>query len=64
MDKVNLNKIVYSRNQYQKVIDTNFTQLGPQSSTNTQTGSTVAEFFDLYNQLYLHHKYLFLKNHI
>jgi len=54
MDAVNLNKTVYSRNQYGKVIDTNFTQLVPQSSqTSTQqTGPTVAEFFNLYNQLF------------
>jgi hypothetical protein len=53
MDKVNINKTVYSKNQYEKVIDTNFTQLVPQSSqTSQQTGPTVAEFFDAYNQLF------------
>lgn len=54
MDKVNINKTVYSKNQYKKVIDTNFTQLVPQSSqaSTQQTGPTVAEFFNLYNQLF------------
>ena len=53
MDKVNINKTVYSKNQYEKVIDTNFTQLVPQSSQiSQQTGPTVAEFFDMYNQLF------------
>lgn len=54
MNTVDINKIVYSRNQYGKVINTNFTQLVPQSSqtSNQQTGPTVAEFFDLYNQLF------------
>lgn len=53
MSIVNINKTVYSKNQYEKVIDTTFTQLVPQSSQIQQTGGpTVAEFFDLYNQLF------------
>jgi hypothetical protein len=53
MDKVNINKTVYSKSQYGKVINTNFTQLVPQSSQmSQQTGPTVAEFFDMYNQLF------------
>ena len=52
MDKVNISKTVYSKNQYEKVINTAFTQLVPQSSQTQQTGPTVTEFFDLYNQLF------------
>ena len=54
MNKINLNKTVYSKNQYQKVIDTSFTQLNPQTSqtlAQQNNGPTVAEFFDLYNFL-------------
>lgn len=54
MDKININKTVYSKNQYEKVINTTFTQLVSQPSQTPiqQTGPTVAEFFDLYNQLF------------
>jgi hypothetical protein len=50
---VTLQKQVYDKNQYQKVIDTSFTQLV--QPTTTSTGSilpTVNEFFDYYNQLF------------
>jgi len=52
-EQILLTKLVYDKNQYQKVIDTTFTQLvqpAPQA-----TGSalpTINEFFDYYNQLF------------
>jgi len=51
--QVKLTKQVYDKNQYQKVIDTSFTQL-VQPPTNS-TGSvlpSVDQFFDYYNQLF------------
>jgi hypothetical protein len=51
--QVNLTKQVYDKNQYQKVIDTSFTQLV--QPTTAVTGSTlpsVDQFFDFYNQLF------------
>ena len=51
--QVNLTKQVYDKNQYQKVIDTSFTQLV--QPVTTPTGSalpTVNQFFDYYNQLF------------
>ena len=53
MSQVNLNKTVFEKRQYQKVIDTSFTQLVPQTSITTQEQTTtVDEFFDYYNQLF------------
>jgi len=54
MDKVNLQKKVYSKTQYPKVIDTSFTQLIPpidQTQVNAPTIS-VDQFFAYYNQLF------------
>ncbi len=51
--QVKLIKQVYDKNQYQKVIDTSFTQLV--QPVTTLTGSalpTVNQFFDYYNQLF------------
>jgi hypothetical protein len=51
--QVTLTKQVYDKNQYQKVIDTSFTQLV--QPTTAVTGSTlpsVNQFFDYYNQLF------------
>jgi hypothetical protein len=51
--QVTLTKQVYDKNQYQKVIDTSFTQLV--QPTTIATGSTllsVNQFFDYYNQLF------------
>ena len=51
--EVQLTKQVYSKTQYQKVIDTSFTQLV--QPTISPTGSalpTVSQFFDFYNQLF------------
>jgi hypothetical protein len=50
--QIKLTKQVYDKNQYQKVIDTSFTQL---VQTTTPTGSalpSVNQFFDYYNQLF------------
>ena len=61
MDKINLNKRVYSKPQYEKVIDTKFSQLvSPLSTTNTSNVSNIAsnadisidQFFSYYNQLF------------
>ena len=52
-EQIVLTKLVYDKNQYQKVIDTTFTQLV--QPTLQVTGSalpTVNEFFDYYNQLF------------
>ena len=52
-EQIALTKQVYDKNQYQKVIDTTFTQLV--QPTSQATGSalpTVNEFFDFYNQLF------------
>ncbi len=50
--QIKLTKQVYDKNQYQKVIDTSFTQL---VQPTTPTGSalpSVNQFFDYYNQLF------------
>jgi hypothetical protein len=51
--QVTLTKQIYNKDQYQKVIDTSFTQLV--QPTTAATGSTlpsVNQFFDYYNQLF------------
>jgi hypothetical protein len=51
--QVTLTKQVYDKNQYQKVIDTTFTQLvQPASQATGSALPTVNEFFDYYNQLF------------
>jgi len=62
MEKVNLNKRVYSKIQYEKVIDTKFSQLGntitPTPSTLAQTANAIDptveidKFFQDYNRLF------------
>jgi len=52
-EQIQLTKQVYDKNQYQKVIDTSFTQLV--QPTTQITGSvlpSVNQFFDYYNQLF------------
>ena len=52
MEIINLNKKVYAKNQYERVIDTKFSQL---ASTPTETtlvvspSISVQEFFQYYN---------------
>ena len=51
--QVQLTKQVYDKNQYQKVIDTSFTQLVQPVTTPTgSTLPTVDQFFTYYNQLF------------
>jgi hypothetical protein len=54
MEQINLNKKVYAKNQYEKVIDTQFSQLAntqPSAITPTPTIS-VSEFFQNYTQIF------------
>jgi hypothetical protein len=51
--KVNLNKEVYNKEQYEQVIDTSFTQLiDPLTANAEPTLPTVEEFFQNYNDLF------------
>ena len=51
--QVTLTKQVYDKNQYQKVIDTSFTQLVQPTTTTTDSAlPSVDQFFDYYNQLF------------
>jgi hypothetical protein len=54
MEKLNLSKKVYAKNQYEKVIDTTFSQLATSPSPNvtTQPIISVDEFFQNYNQIF------------
>lgn len=58
MEKVNLNKVVYSKNQYEKVIDTKFSQLANTLSNEeirqiiTSPSITVEQFFSYYDELF------------
>jgi len=51
----NLNKKLYVKNQYEKVIDTNFSQLATSLSSNNIPTSTItiSEFFKYYEELFL-----------
>jgi hypothetical protein len=52
-ENVNLNKQVFDKNQYTKVIDTSFKQLGVQTiQEQLNQQPTVDEFFALYNDLF------------
>jgi retron-type reverse transcriptase len=44
-------KLVYDKNQYEKVIDTSFTQLVPQPTSSAPT-VTVSQFFQYYQDLF------------
>ena len=51
--KINLNKEVFNKGQYEKVIDTSFSQLGTLESEPVQTQDvSVSEFFILYDRLF------------
>lgn len=55
MEQINLNKQVYDKNQYQKVIDTSFTQLvTPVSSSSSSSlpPITLDQFFQYYQDLF------------
>jgi hypothetical protein len=53
-EEINLTKVVYDKNQYEKLVNTNFSQLDsevdPQILLNSQP--TVPEFFKMYNELF------------
>jgi len=52
-EQIKLTKQVYDKNQYQKVIDTSFTQLVQPTAISTGSAlPTVSQFFDYYNQLF------------
>lgn len=52
-ESIKLNKQVYNKNNYQKVIDTSFTQLGIKTiQQQLQEQSTVSDFFQMYNDLF------------
>jgi len=56
METLNLNKKVYVKGQYEKVIDTKFSQLAttpsPTTTSETDTNAQIAAFFASYNQLF------------
>jgi hypothetical protein len=52
-ENINFNKQVYNKNDYQKVINTSFTQLGVQTiQEQLNTQPTTDEFFAMYNDLF------------
>ena len=52
-ENIQLNKKVFNKPQYQKTIDTSFSQLGVKSiEKQLEEQPTVQEFFDMYNQLF------------
>ena len=52
-ENINLQKQVYDKRQYTKVIDTSFKELGVQTiQEKIATQPTVEEFFALYNELF------------
>jgi hypothetical protein len=52
-ESVNLNKQVYDKRQYTKIIDTSFKQLGVQTiQEQIDQQPTVDEFFNMYNELF------------
>ena len=54
METISLNKKVYAKNQYEKVIDTNFSQLATSPSPTAAPSPTISveEFFQNYNQIF------------
>lgn len=54
MDKLNLNKKVFEKNQYNNVINTSFTQLGPQPevTSSISTEDKISTFFNQYQELF------------
>jgi hypothetical protein len=52
MAQVDLNKTVFEKRQYQKVIDTSFTQLVPIQITSSVDTIRVDQFFNYYNELF------------
>jgi len=54
MEQINLNKVVYVKNQYEKVINTTFNQLVNVTSSLTQSLPTISveQFFQYYQDLF------------
>jgi len=52
-ENINLNKQVFNKGDYSKIINTEFTQLGvPTIQQQIETQPTVSDFFNLYNNLF------------
>ena len=52
-ENVNLNKEVFNKRDYEKTINTSFTQLGVKTiQEQIDTQPTIQEFFNLYNELF------------
>lgn len=52
-EQITFNKQVYNKDQYQKIIDTSFKQLGVQTiQQQLEQQPTVDDFFTLYNELF------------
>ena len=52
-ENIKFNKQVYNKNNYQKVIDTSFKQLGVKSiQQQLEEQPTVDDFFNMYNELF------------
>jgi hypothetical protein len=52
MENITPNKIVYDKSQYERVINTSFTQLVQPQITSSLPTITVAEFFQNYQELF------------
>jgi hypothetical protein len=51
-EKLNLSKKVYAKNQYEKVINTDFSQLATPVVISSITTISIDEFFQNYNQIF------------
>jgi len=52
-EKITLNKQVYNKSQYEKIVDTSFSQLGVQSlQTQISEQPTIRDFFKMYNDMF------------
>jgi hypothetical protein len=52
MENITPNKTIYDKSQYERVIDTSFTQLVQPQPTSSLPTITVAEFFQNYQTLF------------
>jgi hypothetical protein len=52
MSQIPIQKIVYDKNSYNRVINTQFSQLLNQSTDEEQLSFTVDDFFELYDQVF------------
>jgi len=52
-EKITLNKQVYNKSQYEKIVDTSFSQLGVQPiQTQIANQPNTSDFFKMYNELF------------